>query len=420
MKNIVCVSSLFLPLCLFCSQEHVTQGPPDPPERSHPVFEFTMTNDQENMIYDSIGEKFYIEEPVPTLCYDSLYHKLEHFKIRGNASLNFRRKSFSVKPEEDLFFKDDGILRPVDKFKLISLVFDSTYIENSMAIGFCNELDLWPLFCFYTEVKVNNNTQGLYLFVEDPENYFLKRQNSAFVMKRAYNQGVKEFKLNKNASASDESFYVDKFRLIYKFLKEYSGKELYDSLVSYIDLEQYFTKIALDLLLQNGDAADEVYLYAKFDNSNREVFGVCSWDYDDLFAKQPHEVGSDWSVGTSIKERYYSSLDDIVDDVGEKLLFSIEDDLDYIIALDDYLYSEYLEVLANIYTNKITESTIEKVLANTQNEIEPFYAYQDIVDQSKYDLNATSKEVFYSNLVAKKDFLIKRRDWIIQKLDLYH
>ncbi|HLV33179.1 MAG TPA: CotH kinase family protein [Chitinispirillaceae bacterium] len=418
MKTIICVFFLFLSFCLFCSQGHITQKPPDSSERSHLVFEFTMTNDQERMIHDRIGEKFYIEEPLPNLYYDSILYKLERFKIRGNASLGFRRKSFSVKLEKNIFLEDQGVIRPIDKFKLISLVFDSTYIENSIAIGFCHELDLWPLCCFYTETKINENTQGLYLFIEDPENYFLNRLNSAFILKRDYNQGIKDYKLNKNISTKAESYYIDKFRLIYKFLKEYKEKELYDTLVSYIDLEQYFTKIALDLLLQNGDAADEVYLYTKSDNDNTEIFGICPWDYDDLFAEMPHEIGSDWSVGTFIKERYYSSMDDVINDVGEKLLFSIEDDLDYIIAIDDYLYSEYIKILKNIYTNRITESTIEKVLTNTQREIEPFYSYQDIIEQSKHDFNKTSKEAFYSNLVSKKDFLIERRDWIIQKLDL--
>lgn len=97
MKTIICVFFLFLSFCLFCSQGHITQKSPDSSERSHLVFEFTMTNDQERMIHDRIGEKFYIEEPLPNLYYDSILYKLERFKIRGNASLGFRRKSFSVK-----------------------------------------------------------------------------------------------------------------------------------------------------------------------------------------------------------------------------------------------------------------------------------------------------------------------------------
>ena len=38
-------------------------------------------------------------------------------------------------------------------------------------------------------------------------------------------------------------------------------------------------------------------------------------------------------------------MNDIIADVGSKLLFSIEDDLDYKIAKDSFLYQQYLKTL---------------------------------------------------------------------------
>ena len=38
---------------------------------------------------------------------------------------------------------------------------------------------------------------------------------------------------------------------------------MYDTLSSYMDLEQYFTKLSIDMLIKNGDYTDEVIFYTK-------------------------------------------------------------------------------------------------------------------------------------------------------------
>jgi hypothetical protein len=168
-------------------------------------------------------------------------------------------------------------------------------------------------------------------------------------------------------------------------------------------------------LLRNGDATDEVYLYTK-QAGDYEIFGIYPWDLDDLFADLPHEINRLWACGTVFGSRSYYSMDDVVADVGEKLLFSIEDDLDYKIAKDDYLYAKYLESL-NIVFSIITDEVIDEVISETYNQISPFYDNDEIIAQSAYDQDSTSRYLFEQNINDKREFLLSRRSWIIQKLN---
>jgi hypothetical protein len=101
--------------------------------------------------------------------------------------------------------------------------------------------------------------------------------------------------------------------------------------------------------------------------------------------------------------------------VGFKLLFSIEDDLDYQIARDSFLYQQYLKTLRNVM-EKLTPETIDKIFDYTSEHISPFYSDDNIVLQSKYDVDETSYDLFVSNLSEKRLMLKNRRNMILQEL----
>jgi hypothetical protein len=109
-------------------------------------------------------------------------------------------------------------------------------------------------------------------------------------------------------------------------------------------------------------------------------------------------------------------MNDIIADVGHKLLFSIEDDLDYKIAKDDFLYQQYLKTL-RVVMGKTDLTAIDNIFDYTFEHISPFYANDSIVAQSRYDVDETSYELFVNNLAEKRQMLKERRDWILQELD---
>ena len=259
------------------------------PDPSNNDFNFLITIEQEELIINSRGVRYTIDDPLPILYYENVPHAVDHFQIRGESSLNFRRKSFSVNLDDNIIFfvEEENKARVFEEFKLISLVFDYTYIENCIAIGLFHNVDLWPTYSFYTEVKLNNNTQGVYLFIEDPVEYYLYQQNADFILRRNYNHRIDGYHINSVLPVKSEQYYINKFNSIYSCIADYSGRELYDSLMNRLDLNQYFTKIAIDLLVKNGDYTDEIFFYIKH-SEGKEIFGIYPWDYDDLFANLPH------------------------------------------------------------------------------------------------------------------------------------
>lgn len=380
------------------------------------IFNFTVTESQRQYINASRGKTFDVTDPVPGLYYAGQTFPLDRFDIRGESSLVFERKGFGVNMGRKILFHNpaEKTERKYDQFKLLAMVFDYTYIENSTAVGLFREVNMWPVYSFFTEVKLNNHTQGLYHFIEDPVEYFIEQQNSSFVLRRGYDHSLKAYK-SSPVSMYDPQIYISRFKKIYSDITIYSSRQLYDTLSSRMDLEQYFTKLSIDMLLKNGDYTDEVFFYTKLLN-NREIFGVFPWDYDDLFSGKPHEIGNSWATGTVFGHRSYSNMNDIIADVGSKLLFSIEDDLDYKIAKDSVLYQQYLKTLRSV-VEKIDISTIDKIFDYTFQHISPFYANDSIIAQSKFDVDETNYDLFISNLAEKRQILKDRRNWILQELD---
>ena len=83
---------------------------------------------------------------------------------------------------------------------MLAMVYDYTYIENCTAVGLFKEVDLWPVYSFFTEVRLNNHTQGLYHFIEDPFEYFIEQKNASFVVRRGYDHVVKSYSVGLTVS----------------------------------------------------------------------------------------------------------------------------------------------------------------------------------------------------------------------------
>jgi len=394
-----------------CSKENYEVTDPE-----KEVFNFTVTDSQREYINSSRGEQYEITDPIPELIFAGNTYTINRFEIRGENTLNFNRKGFGVNMKEKLtlFNPEDQKERKYEEFKLLAMVYDYTYIENSTAVGLFKEVDLWPVYSFFTEVRLNDHTQGLYHFIEDPVEYFIEQKNASFVVRRGYDHVVKAYAINPGYQQNKEE-YINRLDKIYSILPEYSGPQIYDTLSAYIDMEQYFTKLSIDMLIKNGDYTDEIFFFSKI-KDGREVLGVFPWDYDDIFSDQPHEIGNTWATGSVFGQRDYYTMDDVIADVGLKLLYSIEDDLDYKIAKDDFLYQEYLKILRTVI-GKIDQAAIDKVFNYTFDHIGPFYTNDSIVAQSKYDDDETSYDLFVANLAAKRQMLKDRRTWILSELD---
>jgi len=377
--------------------------PPNP----EVVFELSVTPEMQEFIYNSRDTSYSIKEAGMEFLMDNKTLDLKEIKTRGKSALRYQRKSFAVVLKETIAIEgrsgfDMAYLR---RFKLISMAMDKTYIENRIGFGLLEKQGVMPLFYRFVELRINGSTQGIYLLVEDPEQYYLDI-GSEFILRRGYHNSFDDIEYSPSYYFIPRESYESRFQEIYSSLTTLQGEALYNALNERLNMEQYFRKMGIDYLLQNGDYTDEVYLYALISN-DQPRFSIIPWDYDDLFRSYPHEVGINWGTGHLLGDRHYDTHQDILDEIGDKMIFSIEDDLDYSIAMDPYLYDRYESTIA-VMIEKMDLGDIDALFEQIKSELLPFYYDEDILAQSQFDQSETSFIIWEENMKDKKAFVKDR------------
>jgi spore coat protein H len=333
-----------------------------------------------------------------SIIYNSDSLNVNELKLRGKSSMDFKRKSFSVKLNQKVAFKKNGKIHKLKRFNLISLSMDQNYFRNKVAFDMMQKLDLFNLFYAFAEVKINNKTQGIYLIVEKPKDFALNREEAKFMLRRNYKNEIKKSYYKDNDSLLVPKF-EEAFLKIYTETIQKGGKSFYRELAKVIDTEQYFRWMAFNYLVGNGDYTDEVFFYNIGDQKNIR-FGIIPWDYDDIFMSHPHE-------GNLYRHFRF----------GDRLAFSSEDALDYAIITNDYSYKLYLQVL-NRVTTKLSIETIKEVFESTFKELYPFYCKKDILNVSKIDKYGKSDLTsLKSSMNTAFDQLTQKREEISLQLN---
>jgi spore coat protein H len=385
--------------------------------RSADIINLIMTEEQEQLIYDSRDVKIEIDNPKPEFIFRNNKYELDKLSTRGETALRYRRKSFSVHLDEQIQIDNreySGVYYSLENFKLVSMVQDYTYFEYRLAMGLLQKISLWNLFYKYVELRINDNTQGVYLLVEDPEDYAIDKLRSEYILRRGYQNQIYKYEYEPLVYNITQEEYEKIYYNIYSLITVYNGITLFDSLAYIMNIKDYFRKMAVDYLLRNGDLTDEIYFYSHI-TDNKIYYNIIPWDYDDIFADNPHEIGRDWGIGNLFGDRSYWSEEDIKNDVGDRHIFSIEDDLDYKIAKDNYLYTDYLVYLKEVLVD-LNDNYIEKVFSEIKKELTPFYENSQIIEQSKYDNDITNYDLFIQNHSVKLNYLINRKAEILSEL----
>jgi spore coat protein H len=371
------------------------------------VFELSVTPEMQDVIYNSRDSSYTVNEPGIAFLLDGEPLELDEIRVRGKNALNYQRKSYMVKLHTPVALsgRDGSGITYLSRFKLISMAMDYTYIENRVALGILENQELMPLFYRYVELKINGSTQGVYMLVEDPEKYY-KEIGSEFILRRGYYNSIEDSEYHPSSASIPRETYETRFFEIYSSLISLQGEELYNALTQRLDIDQYFRKMGIDYLLQNGDYTDEIFLYGML-HQDQIRYSIIPWDYDDIFSSNPHEVGLTWGTGRLFGERHYESRQDILDEIGDKLIFSIEDDLDYTIAMDPYLYARYQSTLAGM-AGKMRSEDFDALFEQVKMELTPFYNNNEVVMQSKFDKDETSYRLWEENMTEKKALLKQR------------
>ena len=181
---------LFLIVCMLltlssCYKE-VTNVEPDADR-----FNLCVSADKQKFIYDSRDTSYTVDDPELKLYFNDQLVELDEIRVRGKSALHFQRKSYAVFLNIPIFVADryGAEVKRLTRFKLLALAQDYTYIENRIAFGILEAAGVMPLFYKFVEFRINDDTQGVYLLIEDPEQFY-HENGSEYVLRRGYDHRI--------------------------------------------------------------------------------------------------------------------------------------------------------------------------------------------------------------------------------------
>ena len=343
------------------------------------IFSFKVDSKWESKLMEISGRK--IEIPSCEISYNGVTLKTKSCKTRGNTTLYFKRKSFSIS------LKDPAILgeTEIKKLALNNLAMDRNYYRNRLSFLLMERIGIFHLTNDFTELRINGNSAGLYLAIQKPEDY-IRSLESPLLLRREYGGRITiEESSDENAESP-----MKRLRKIRKLTKKFEGQQLYDSLNAVLHLDHYFQWLAFNYLIKNGDYTDELFVYLTVDEHR---FDIIPWDYDDIFMSQPHDG--------------FKMRNQVLDN---QLLFSGEAYFDIVIDSDTFMYIEYLrsfKKVLEILNPDVLKDTFEKVYV----ELYPYFVDQEVIAQSKSDhfgltnldiLKADLQNQFHATLNSRK------------------
>lgn len=323
---------------------------------------FQLPNGKLQELHASKGRK--LSFSVPAIIVNGITLEPKHIRIRGNTSSYFRRKSFNIKTDRKAQFRSPTDTFSVTKFYAVCMNMDKDYIRNKFSCAVLKSQQVRVPMNVYANLIINGATEGLYLIFYPPDELAMKKYKSPLVIRRGYGESIDALD-SEGLSREEKNELKGKYLSIYrKSLKGEKGESLYHSLAQVLDMESYFTWLAFNHLVQNGDYADEVYFMW---DPSLSRYVIIPWDFDDIFSGQPHE-------GRETRAKEF----------GDKLIFSLEDQLDIAIAKDPYLYKEYLKAYYRFLQN-LTDNHLAEILNRVYAEVYPYFLQEDVLAQSQFD-----------------------------------
>ncbi len=358
------------------------------------VIEFSISTNNYAQMKNTDGNSISLNSKILKINNDFIVPKDIH--TRGQTTQYYRRKSlsFSLDSKAKIIQGDDTL--GMKKFEAISLSMDNFYYRNRLAFGLLKKLNLFNLFYAYGDIKINDEHAGVYLLLQRPQDWAFNMKDSPILIRRGYDHKIEKIKTDKKVDKSEIKAYRKTFSEIYKLLNDFDGERLYQELSKLLDIEMYMKWLAFNYFFKNGDYTDEVFFYI---DPTDEKFRIIPWDYDDIFSNTPHE---------GRKEKY--------DKIGDKFLFSSEDELDRKIANDNFLYEHYLKQLKTVAL-QLDESVLKEVFENTYAELYPYYSNPDIISMAQYDSHPTvSIPLLKKSLEESYAYLLMSRTVILNQL----
>lgn len=350
------------------------------------IFDFTVPKRLERSLKKVPGERVDLFDFSISL--NNVPLRVNSGRTRGNSTLNYRRKSFGIRLFEPILI--DNI--EVGELAINNLAMDRDYWRNRFCFLLMKKLNIFPLANEFAEVRVNDESWGVYLAIQRPEDYVAQSGIPLLVRRDKNSEFVLEY-------GEDTSQVLNMLRMLDSYANNIKGESLSQVYHSVIDMDAYYKWLAFNYLVLNGDYLDELFFYP---DEKSGKLTIIPWDYDDIFRSEPRE-------GWEERNKHLQN----------SLLFSSESKLDQVIYQNEFLYEQYLVVFEELLS-VLSVETIMNTLMQVYSELLTFYREEDIISLSKYDqYGETDLELFEQHLEDYYAFLIGRHRQIGLKIRAY-
>lgn len=330
---------------------------------------------------------------------------------RGQSSIKFPRKNFSVKVHKDQEGEKKKL--KVGGVKSNQLVLsaspeDTLFVKNKIGYSLLKAIGIHSLKTQFAEVEINGTSQGLYMVTENQTENLMKEQDAEIVLRRRYNDDLEVKDAKKDLSQEQILKYQQTLKAVHKSIRELQGDKLIAALQKNLNLKNYLKWIAFNYIVKNGDYSDEVYFYGKTNPETQEiVFDVSPWDMDDSFADKMHL--SSWPTGPNWHMNEESD---------KQMIYNYESRIDRKVASDEKLLRMYFAAMEEVVNTLSQDHVLVDIKQNILAELNPYLDDADILQNGALDAIKVShtRAAIEDNLNVKMGKIKLRMEMIKEEL----
>jgi hypothetical protein len=295
--------------------------------------------------------------------------------LRGGTSLQQcpeARMNFSIDFDggrERFFFDESSGSVGSDEFYLTAMCLDPMYVNQLTMDRLMASLGMFVSGTRLVELRVDGETQGVYLLMEQVKEALVRSQSNLLSVLRRRNEGM-EVKFPGEDDVAGQELATQQFDDMLGAAENLSGPERLQSLAPQLDLHRYMFFVAVQSVIDNADWGDEPTFFATATlgpNGTAPIFAVNGWDPDDvLLGRCAHD----------------DVLEDAFGMIGcaehplEKAIFAA--DRQGIEVIDDEVYALYVDAL-EVVLAALTEEVVNDYYDRTVEELDGFLADPAIV-----------------------------------------
>ncbi len=321
--------------------------------------------------------------------------------LRGNGSFWCGRKNYVLQldGEARTLFEESFS----DEYLLLSMCLDQAYVEQHLANLLMTDMGAFRLKFRYVELKMDDQTNGVYLLLEKTREELVRDQTRArSVARRGYGEFVGKWSYDGDIDRAAAAALATT-----DGLDGLQGQALQEAVDQRMDLEGYLRWLALNSAIQNGDYIDETWFISAesvmADGGIDEYFVTMAWDADDI-----------------LTECHGGGVNAWVDPW--ELAFCAEDAVDYTLLEDAETYERFADTLESVLLDDLDPLAFEAAAVQTGTAIMPFFDRPG-VSEAMTELGepdpAVAKQAIIAHLWSLVDDFETRHDLLLGRIAEY-